>query len=72
MTVAQRVSEELGVKRGTLVGHRVRFDDCTDLQGRGTTQIIYATDGMLLREATVDPLLTRYAAVVSHCGGLFC
>jgi HrpA-like RNA helicase len=65
MTVAQRVAQELGCEPGTLVGHRVRFDDCTDVQGRGTTQIIYATDGMLLREATADPLLTRYAAVVS-------
>ena len=66
MTVAKRVAEELGCAPGTLVGHRVRFDDCTDAQGRGTTRIIYATDGMLLREATADPLLTRYAAVVSH------
>ena len=65
MTVAQRVAQELGCAPGTLVGHRVRFDDCTDVQGRGTTKIIYATDGMLLREATADPLLTRYMAVVS-------
>ena len=65
MTVAQRVAQELGCVPGTLVGHRVRFDDCTDVQGRGTTKVIYATDGMLLREATADPLLTRYVAVVS-------
>lgn len=64
ITVAKRVAEEMGCEPGTLVGHRVRFDDTTDLQGRNTTRIIYATDGMLLREATVDPLLTRYQCVV--------
>jgi HrpA-like RNA helicase len=45
------------------VGHRVRFDDTTDLRGT-ITKIIYATDGMLLREAMVDPLLRRYGVVV--------
>ena len=72
MTVAKRVAEEMGCLPGTAVGYRVRFDDCTDLsasRGAGTsssnlTRIIYATDGMLLREAMSDPLLTRYRIVV--------
>lgn len=64
ITVAKRVAEEMGCETGTLVGHRVRFDDSTDIQGRNTSRIIYATDGMLLREATADPLLTRYQCIV--------
>jgi len=63
ITIANRVAEELGCQTGTLVGYRVRFDDNTDLQGKNTTRVIYATDGMLLREATMDPLLTRYSAI---------
>jgi len=46
------------------VGHRVRFDDCTDQNGKHTTRIIYATDGMLLRETMSDPLLSRYNVIV--------
>ncbi len=46
------------------MGHRVRFDDTTDIRGKDTTKIIYATDGMLLREAITDPLLQRYGMVV--------
>ena len=64
VTVAKRVAEERGCLLGTSVGYRVRFDDCTDRQGRNTTRIIYATDGMLLREAMSDPLLTRYSIVI--------
>lgn len=60
MTVAQRVAEERGCRLGTAVGYKVRFDDMTTPQ----TRIIYATDGMLLRECMADPLLTRYAVVV--------
>ena len=64
ITVAKRVSEEMGCEPGTLVGWKVRFDDTTDVQGRNTTRIIYATDGMLLREATYDPLLMRFQCIV--------
>lgn len=60
MTVAKRVAEERGCLLGTAVGYRVRFDDSTDKK----TRIIYATDGMLLREAMGDPLLSRYSVVV--------
>jgi HrpA-like RNA helicase len=61
MTVAQRVAEERGCELGTAVGYRVRFDDCSH---PGKTRILYATDGMLLREAMLDPLLCRYGVVV--------
>mmetsp|Transcript_4895 Transcript_4895/g.11184 ORF Transcript_4895/g.11184 Transcript_4895/m.11184 type:complete len:960 (-) Transcript_4895:4088-6967(-) len=64
ITLAKRVSEELNCTPGTIVGHRVRFDDTTDIRGRNTTKIIYATDGMLLREAISDPLLQRYGMIV--------
>jgi hypothetical protein len=38
------------------VGYSIRFDDATS----PATRIKYMTDGMLLREALVDPLLSRY------------
>jgi HrpA-like RNA helicase len=60
MTVAKRVAEERGCRLGTAVGYKVRFDDATTPQ----TRIIYATDGMLLRESMADPLLSRYSVVV--------
>ena len=59
-TVAKRVAEEVGCPPGTVVGHRVRFDDFTD----ASTRLVYVTDGMLLREATADPLLSRYSIVI--------
>jgi ATP-dependent RNA helicase DHX8/PRP22 len=59
-TVAKRVAEERGCALGSSVGYRVRFDDCTE----PNTRIIYATDGMLLREAMTDPLLSRYSIIV--------
>ena len=60
----KRVSSEVNCTPGTIVGHRVRFDDSTDIRGLNTTKIIYVTDGMLLREAISDPLLCRYGLVV--------
>ena len=64
ITLAKRVSSEVNCTPGTIVGHRVRFDDSTDIRGLNTTKIIYVTDGMLLREAISDPLLCRYGLVV--------
>lgn len=60
VTVADRVAMEMGVELGGLVGYSVRFDDTTS----GATRIKYLTDGMLLREALLDPLLRRYSVVV--------
>jgi len=38
------------------VGYSIRFDDCTG----PNTRVKYMTDGILLREALSDPLLSRY------------
>ena len=62
-TLAQRVSEEVGKeKMGGTVGYTVRFDDCSHPD---RTQIKFVTDGILLREATLqDPLLSNYSVVI--------
>jgi pre-mRNA-splicing factor ATP-dependent RNA helicase DHX15/PRP43 len=60
MSVAQRVADELDVKLGEEVGYSIRFEDCTSEK----TLLKYMTDGMLLREAMSDPLLSRYSAVI--------
>ncbi|GIM06180.1 hypothetical protein Vretimale_10573 [Volvox reticuliferus] len=60
MTVARRVAEEMGTKLGDKVGYAIRFEDVTS----HSTRIKYMTDGLLLREALVDPLLSRYRIVI--------
>jgi ATP-dependent RNA helicase DDX35 len=62
-TLAQRVSEEVGRDAmGGTVGYTVRFDDCSDPY---RTRIKFVTDGILLREATLqDPLLSKYSVVI--------
>ncbi len=55
-----RVSEEMGVELGNEVGYSIRFEDKTSK----STIIKYMTDGMLLREAMLDPLLKRYSVLV--------
>lgn len=60
MSVARRVSEEMGVKLGREVGYSVRFDDKSD----DDTKVRFMTDGILLREAMSDPLLSRYSVIM--------
>ncbi|KAI8843788.1 P-loop containing nucleoside triphosphate hydrolase protein [Chytriomyces cf. hyalinus JEL632] len=59
-SVAARVAEEMGVEIGKEVGYAVRFDDVTSEK----TKIKYMTDGILFREALLDPLLSRYSVVI--------
>ncbi|KAL8684539.1 MAG: hypothetical protein Q9224_006287, partial [Gallowayella concinna] len=59
-TVANRVAEELGCKLGEEVGYSIRFEDLTS----DKTQIKFLTDGLLLREALADPLLSRYSVIM--------
>lgn len=60
ISVASRVSYEMGTRLGGEVGYQVRFDDCTS----STTKIKYMTDGCLLREFLDDQELSRYSVVV--------
>ncbi|CEI65354.1 putative ATP-dependent RNA helicase DHX35 [Fusarium venenatum] len=59
-TVAVRVAEEVGCELGKEVGYSIRFEDVTS----ASTKIKFLTDGLLIREALVDPLLTRYSVVM--------
>ncbi|KAB1999739.1 hypothetical protein ES319_D12G181700v1 [Gossypium barbadense] len=60
VTVAKRVAEECGVELGQKVGYSIRFEDVTS----SSTRIKYMTDGLLLREALLDPYLSRYSVIV--------
>ncbi|KAK0386054.1 hypothetical protein NLU13_5891 [Sarocladium strictum] len=60
MSVAKRVSEEVGCQLGQEVGYLVRFDDMTS----PATRIKYMTDGMLTREILLDPDLKRYSCIM--------
>uniref|UniRef100_H3AYQ6 RNA helicase n=1 Tax=Latimeria chalumnae TaxID=7897 RepID=H3AYQ6_LATCH len=60
MSVAKRVSEEMGVNLGEEVGYAIRFEDCTS---EGTV-IKYMTDGILLRESLREADLDHYSAVI--------
>jgi HrpA-like RNA helicase len=55
MSLAKRVSQEMNVPLGGLVGYSVRFDE----KSSRDTKIKYLTDGMLLRELLSDPSLSR-------------
>ena len=60
MSVAKRVSEEMGCELGEEVGYAIRFEDCTSEK----TIIKYMTDGILLRESLNEPDMDRYSAIV--------
>ncbi|CDO99561.1 unnamed protein product [Coffea canephora] len=60
MSVAARVSQEMGVKVGHEVGYAIRFEDCTSKK----TVLKYMTDGMLLRELLGEPALASYSVLM--------
>ncbi|KAK0876436.1 hypothetical protein LTR87_009737 [Friedmanniomyces endolithicus] len=59
-TIATRVAAETGTSLGQKVGYSIRFEDVTS----AATKIKFLTDGLLLREALVDPLLSRYSVIM--------
>ncbi|GEQ71104.1 hypothetical protein JCM33374_g4785 [Metschnikowia sp. JCM 33374] len=61
MSVAKRVSEEMGVKLGDDVGYTIRFEDKTS---HTKTRIKYMTEGILLRELLEDPSLEQYSCII--------
>eukprot|EP00672_Neobodo_designis_P022608 CAMPEP_0174830014 /NCGR_PEP_ID=MMETSP1114-20130205/2288_1 /TAXON_ID=312471 /ORGANISM="Neobodo designis, Strain CCAP 1951/1" /LENGTH=704 /DNA_ID=CAMNT_0016063797 /DNA_START=46 /DNA_END=2160 /DNA_ORIENTATION=- len=60
MSVSERVAEEMDVELGNEVGYTIRFDDVSS----DKTRIKYLTDGMLLREAMLDPQLSQYSVII--------
>ena len=60
MSVAKRVAEECEVTLGEEVGYSIRFEEVSGEK----TRLKYLTDGMLLREAMLDPLLSDYQVIV--------
>lgn len=59
-SVAKRVAEEVGCQVGEEVGYYVRFEDVTSSK----TRIKYMTDGMLQREALLDPTMLKYSLIM--------
>ncbi|CAH8463982.1 unnamed protein product [Schistosoma turkestanicum] len=63
ISIALRVADEMN--RGPVgigpVGYSVRFEDVSSEQ---STHLRYMTDGMLLREAILDPNLSRYRFII--------
>lgn len=60
MSVAKRVSDEMGVELGEEVGYAIRFEDVTSKK----TYIKYMTDGILLRESLRESDLDSYSAII--------
>ena len=46
---------------GDLIGYSIRFEEKID---KNKTKIKFMTDGMLLRECIIDPLLKKYSILV--------
>lgn len=55
-----RVAEEYGCEVGKEVGFSIRFEDVSS----AATRLKFMTDGLLIREALVDPLLSRYSVIM--------
>ena len=60
VSVAHRVSEEVGTMLGDIVGYSIRFESKCGVK----TQIKYMTDGVLLRESLKDELLYDYGVII--------
>lgn len=60
ISLARRVSEELGMVGSHLVGYKVRFQDRIGPK----TIIKFMTDGILLTEAHRDPLFSSYDVII--------
>ncbi|CAL8086081.1 unnamed protein product [Calicophoron daubneyi] len=60
ISLAARVSSEMLNERGSKVGYQVRFERSRTK----ATQILFITEGLLLRQMQLDPFLKSYDALV--------
>jgi len=60
MSVAARVAEEMNVELGQEVGFSIRFEDVSS----HNTRLKFCTDGVLIKEMAMDPLLSRYSVIM--------
>ena len=60
LSVSEFISKQLGTSYPGLVGYKMRFEDKTDL----TTRIKITTDGILLQEMKLDPMMKKYSVIM--------
>eukprot|EP01083_Nonionella_stella_P095422 267892_1 len=60
VSIANRVAKEQKDSIGNTVGYAIRFDSKVSAQ----TRIKFMTDGMLLSELLIDPLLSQYSVII--------
>jgi ATP-dependent helicase HrpA len=60
VSIARRVSRNLCLPLGDLVGFRTRFDECVS----GRTRILFQTDGIMVSEIGRDRYLGNYDAII--------
>lgn len=59
-SVSQYVASLMGEELGHSVGYKIRFNENVSDE----TKIIFMTDGIMLREAQLDPLLSQYSVIM--------
>lgn len=60
LSVSEFIARQLGTTYPGLVGYKMRFEDFTD----ATTKIKIMTDGILLQEMKLDPLMSKYSVIM--------
>lgn len=60
ISIAKHVSKLVKTSIGKRVGYIVRYEDMTSKE----TELIYSTDGSLLRESLSDSNLTKYSYII--------
>lgn len=60
MALAKRVGEEMLNPCGTEIGFQTRFEKLKSQK----TRLLFLTDGLLIRQMGVDPLLSQYDVII--------
>lgn len=60
ISIAQHVAKTIKSQIGKKIGYTVRYEDMTSKE----TELVYSTDGSLLRESLSDPNLMKYTHII--------